>query len=222
MTPDGRNGTAAPAERKRPAGRGQPSPPPPLQPPPPRQGAVAPLRHRSGHRARPHRRRRPRGRCVHGAQAFINSCSLASLKPVSIGENSFVYAADGSVLGSIPAEQNRQPVALDQMSPFSPRPPWRSRTSGSTRTRRRLRRHHPRRGQEPPGGEIVQGGLDAHAAARPNLYIGRDVSWERKTKEACLAPSSRTRAAELWGSMPAGLTPEEAKRWRRTGSSRPT
>ena len=39
-----------------------------------------------------------------GAQAFINSCSLASLKPVSIGENSFVYAADGSLLGSIPAE----------------------------------------------------------------------------------------------------------------------
>ena len=53
-----------------------------------------------------------------GAQAFLNSCSLASLKPVSIGENSFVYAADGSVLGSIPAEQNRQPVALDQMSPL--------------------------------------------------------------------------------------------------------
>jgi anti-sigma factor RsiW len=39
-----------------------------------------------------------------GAQAFRNSCSLESLRPVSIGQNSFVYAADGSVLGAIPAE----------------------------------------------------------------------------------------------------------------------
>ena len=51
-----------------------------------------------------------------GAQAFLNSCSLASLKPVSIGENSFVYAADGTLLGVIPAERNRQPVTAGDMS----------------------------------------------------------------------------------------------------------
>ena len=47
-----------------------------------------------------------------GAGAAISaSCSLSSLKPVNIGANTFVYAADGSLLGSIPAERNREPVA---------------------------------------------------------------------------------------------------------------
>ena len=41
--------------------------------------------------------------------AFSESCSLSSLKPVNIGANTFVYAADGSFLGSIPADRNREP-----------------------------------------------------------------------------------------------------------------
>ena len=41
-----------------------------------------------------------------GASAALSNCNLASLKPVSIGQNSFVYAADGSLLGAIPAERN--------------------------------------------------------------------------------------------------------------------
>ena len=51
-----------------------------------------------------------------GAAVFMSSCDLDSLKPVEVGENSFVYAADGSLLGSIPAERNRQPVALSTRS----------------------------------------------------------------------------------------------------------
>src|SRR5262245_55860419 len=39
--------------------------------------------------------------------ALSASCDLSSLRPVDIGQNSFVYAADGSLLGSIPAERNR-------------------------------------------------------------------------------------------------------------------
>ena len=35
---------------------------------------------------------------------------------MEIGQNSFVYAADGSLLGSIPAEKNRQPVTLPRIS----------------------------------------------------------------------------------------------------------
>ena len=50
-----------------------------------------------------------------GAAIFLNSCDLNSLKPVEVGQNSFVFAADGSLLGSIPAERNRQPVSLDQI-----------------------------------------------------------------------------------------------------------
>src|ERR1044072_8360633 len=43
--------------------------------------------------------------------ALSASCDLNSLRPVEIGQNSFVFASDGSLLGSIPAERNREPVA---------------------------------------------------------------------------------------------------------------
>ena len=67
----------------------------------------------------------------YGAWAgFKNSCSLSSLQPVSIGENSFVYAADGTLLGSIPAERNRQPVSLSRISP------WMAKAVISTEDRR--------------------------------------------------------------------------------------
>jgi penicillin-binding protein 1A len=53
-----------------------------------------------------------------GVTYVRSSCSLGrDLHPVTIGENSFVYAADGSLLGSIPAEKNRQPVPLGKISP---------------------------------------------------------------------------------------------------------
>src|SRR5215207_9601971 len=44
--------------------------------------------------------------------ALANNCDLDTLRPVAIGQNSFVFAADGSLLGSIPAERNREPVSL--------------------------------------------------------------------------------------------------------------
>jgi penicillin-binding protein 1A len=53
------------------------------------------------------------------AEALSASCDLSSLRPVGIGQNSFVYAADGSLLGSIPAERNRQPVPLRRISPWA-------------------------------------------------------------------------------------------------------
>jgi L-alanine-DL-glutamate epimerase-like enolase superfamily enzyme len=49
---------------------------------------------------------------ITGAATVASRCDLDGLRPVSIGQNSFVYAADGSLLGSIPAEKNRQPVSL--------------------------------------------------------------------------------------------------------------
>ena len=51
-------------------------------------------------------------------EALQGSCDLTSLQPVAIGENTFVYAADGSPLGAIPAENNRQPLKLSEMSPW--------------------------------------------------------------------------------------------------------
>src|SRR5437879_13656248 len=57
-----------------------------------------------------------------GATAvFGSSCDLNALQPVAVGENSFVYAADGSELGVIPAERNRTPVSRSEMSPWMPK-----------------------------------------------------------------------------------------------------
>src|SRR5689334_1441953 len=54
-------------------------------------------------------------------ETIMSSCDLASLRAVNIGANTFVYAADGSLLGSIPAERNREPIAMSQMTPWLPR-----------------------------------------------------------------------------------------------------
>jgi penicillin-binding protein 1A len=152
-----------------------------------------------------------------GAQAFRDSCSLASLRPVSIGENSFVYAADGSVLGAIPAEKNRQPVALDQMSPLL----------AQATVAIEDRRFYSHSGLDYEGiiraavknlqsGEIVQGGSTLTQQLVRNLYIGNDVSWERKTKEACLALKLEEEGLPtLWGVPPRELAGGELKRWRK-------
>src|SRR2546423_7308805 len=54
--------------------------------------------------------------------ALSASCDLNSLRPVEIGQNSFVYAYDGSLLGSIPAQRNPGPVSTRHTSKWPPRP----------------------------------------------------------------------------------------------------
>src|SRR5579864_2481388 len=55
---------------------------------------------------------------IAGTAAFGSSCNLQALRPIGIGQNSFVYAADGSVLGAIPADHNRTPVSTAEISPW--------------------------------------------------------------------------------------------------------
>src|SRR5919197_1927202 len=43
-----------------------------------------------------------------GAAAFRSSCSLASERPIPLGSNSFVYAANGAPLGIVPAARLRE------------------------------------------------------------------------------------------------------------------
>jgi len=52
---------------------------------------------------------------------FGSSCDLNALTPVAVGENSFVFAADGSELGVIPAERNRTPVSRAEISHWVPK-----------------------------------------------------------------------------------------------------
>lgn len=125
---------------------------------------------------------------VAGGVAFSASCDLTALRPVAIGENSFVYAADGSLLGAIPAERNRQPVELHEVSP------WMAKATVAIEDRR----FYDHGGIDAEGiaralwadlkaGKVVQGGSTITQQLVRNLYISRERTVQRKLKEACLA-----------------------------------
>ena len=124
-----------------------------------------------------------------GAGAALSQrCDLNTLRPVEIGQNSFVYARDGSVLGSIPAERNREPVTNSQMSK------WLPRATVSIEDRR----FYQHGGVDYEGiaraawkdvtaGKVVEGGSTITQQLVRNLYIGQEKTFKRKVKEACLA-----------------------------------
>jgi penicillin-binding protein 1A len=124
-----------------------------------------------------------------GAGAALTAgCSLDSLRPVSIGQNSFVFASDGSLLGSIPAERNREPVTLAQMSKWLP-------AATVAIEDKRFWRHG---GVDYLGiaraawtditaGKAVQGGSTITQQLVRNLYTGQEKTFNRKLREACLA-----------------------------------
>ena len=123
-----------------------------------------------------------------GVYAFSSSCDIDSLRQTAIGENTFVYAADGSVLGAIPAERNRQPVALGEISRWVPKATIAIED----------RRFYSHGALDPEGiaralwanikaGEVVEGGSTITQQLVRNLYVSREQTVERKLKEACLA-----------------------------------
>ena len=134
-----------------------------------------------------------------GASAALSNCNLASLKPVSIGQNSFVYAADGSLLGAIPAERNRQPVRLQDVSD----------SVEQATVAIEDRRFYDHGGLDWEGilraawinfesGEIKQGGSTITQQLVRNLYIGNERSYSRKIKEACLARRLEDQHGKDW------------------------
>jgi penicillin-binding protein 1A len=152
-----------------------------------------------------------------GAAAFRASCTLASLKQVEIGQNTFVYAANGSRLGSIPAEKNRQRVTLRQMA----------QPLAEATVAIEDRRFYAHDGLDYEGivraafeniesGEIVQGGSTITQQLVRNLYIGNEVTWKRKSKEACLALKLEEQGLSEWGAVPQGSTAAERKFWRKS------
>jgi penicillin-binding protein 1A len=122
-----------------------------------------------------------------GASAALR-CDLSSLRPVTIGQNSFIYAADGSLLGSIPAEKNRQPRRLEQVAPsvvratiaIEDRDFYEHMGIDLSGIGRALVRNLE-------AGRIVEGGSTITQQLVRNLYIGNERSLTRKAKEACLA-----------------------------------
>ena len=109
-----------------------------------------------------------------GASDLRKNCDLNDLRPARIGSNTFVYAADGSLLGSIPAEKNREPVTLKQVSP------WMKKATVAIEDRRfyshggidleGIGRALVRDIQE---GKVVEGGSTITQQLVRNLYIPR-------------------------------------------------
>ncbi len=110
--------------------------------------------------------------------ALSAGCSLSTLRPVQIGQNSFLYAADGSFLGSIPAERNRQPVPLARMGRWLPlatvavedRRFYQHGGIDYVAIARALLR-------DVSAGKIVQGGSTITQQLVRNLYVGHEKTF---------------------------------------------
>jgi penicillin-binding protein 1A len=135
-----------------------------------------------------------------GAAAMLDKCSLSSLQPVSIGENSFVYDSKNRPIGSIPAEKNRQPVALRDVST------WMRKATIAIEDRR----FYQHGGVDWEGilraavkdieaGRPVQGASTITQQLVRNLYpISNERTFDRKVKEACLAIKLSRRYSKDW------------------------
>ena len=143
------------------------------------------------------RRRGARRRRVHRPRRSSSARATShSLRPVSLGSNSFLFASDGSLLGVIPSATNRQPLRLDQMSPWLPKATvaiedsrfWQHGALDYQGIARALYK-------DANAGRIVQGGSTITQQLVRNLYIGKaERTFSRKVKEACLAE----KLAQIW------------------------
>jgi len=131
-----------------------------------------------------------------GRAVLLGSCNLNALQPVALGQNSFVYADNGTLLGVVPSSVNREPLRLDQISPYL-------REATVAIEDRRFWEHGALDYQgiaralysDVTAGRIVQGGSTITQELVRNLYIGNaSRTFSRKVKEACLA----IKLAQVW------------------------
>ena len=124
-----------------------------------------------------------------GPALLDSSCSLSELKPETLSQNTFVYARDGSLLGSIPSVVNRQRLTLAQMSRWVPK-------ATVAIEDRRFYQHGALDYQgilraawdDVTSLSVSQGGSTITQQLVRNLYLGgQERSFARKLKEACLA-----------------------------------
>ena len=128
---------------------------------------------------------------IAGSAAMLavgSNCNLDALEQTQIGENTFVYAADSSLLGVIPAERNRQEVSLAEISP------WLTKATVAIEDQR----FFAHSGIDAEGiaralwrdvkaGSVVEGGSTLTQQLVRNLYISNERTVQRKVTEACLA-----------------------------------
>jgi penicillin-binding protein 1A len=130
-----------------------------------------------------------------GAVYFGSSCDLTALQPVRQGNSSLVYGANGSLIGVLPAVENRTAVTRQETSPWMPK----------ATVAIEDRRFYSHGGVDPVGilralvadvsaGRIVQGGSTITQELVRNLYLSREQTLQRKAVEACLA----IKLARVW------------------------
>ncbi len=126
---------------------------------------------------------------VTGRAVLFESCSLDALRPIPLGQNSFLYTSNGSLLGVVPSTTNRQPMPLAHMSPWLPK-------ATIAIEDRRFWQHGGLDYQgiaralyaDVKAGKVVEGGSTITQELVRNLYIGSSQrTLSRKLKEACLA-----------------------------------
>jgi penicillin-binding protein 1A len=135
-----------------------------------------------------------------GGTTLRRDCDLDRLQPVTLGANSFVYARDNSFLGTIPAEKNRQPIGLREISP------WMRKATLAIEDRR----FYSHSGVDFEGivraawadlraREPVQGASTITQQLVRNLYpISRKRTLKRKVTEACLALRLDQARSKTW------------------------
>jgi penicillin-binding protein 1A len=130
------------------------------------------------------------GAAAFEGQTLLNSsCSLSQLKPETLSQNSFVYASDGSLLGAIPAVENRQWLTPRQMSRWLPAATLaiedrRFYEHGALDYRGILRAAW----DDLTSLSLSQGGSTITQQLVRTLYLGGEQrTLSRKLKEACLA-----------------------------------
>jgi penicillin-binding protein 1A len=131
-----------------------------------------------------------------GASVYYSaSCDLTALHPVQQGDNSLVYGANGSLIGVLPAVENRTAVARAEISRWMPK----------ATVAIEDRRFYQHGGVDPIGivraivadafaGRIVQGGSTITQELVRDLYLSQQQTVQRKVVEACLA----IKLARVW------------------------
>jgi penicillin-binding protein 1A len=127
---------------------------------------------------------------ITGVQAFKDSCTTNSLEEVSIGTNSFVFDANGRFLAAIPADNNRQPIDYEDITPdlleatvaIEDRRFWEHNGIDYESVARAALANFQAQ-------DVVQGGSTITQQLVRNLYqpVGNEQTLTRKLKEACLA-----------------------------------
>lgn len=122
--------------------------------------------------------------------ATLVGCNLDAEVPQRLGHTSYVYARDGSWLGTVPASRNQEPVPLARMGKWLPaatvaiedRRFWERRSAVDYEAIARAAVANVRAGRTVQGGSTIQQQL-----IRDRYLRDRRPVLSRKLEEACLA-----------------------------------